>query len=281
MNAASHTATAGQITRASKSNLALAFVALPPERRRDITVFYAFCRAVDDVADEMGRAETERRADLDRWKASLSAPQPGEPALAAEVRELIAKYRLPAGHFIELIRGCEMDVGRVSYETWEDLRVYCHRVAGVVGLVSIEIFGCRNPQSRRYAEELGLALQLTNIIRDVGQDFRNDRRIYLPRADLAAHGYSEADLAEGTHNDAFRRLMQFEAARARECCARAIAARPDEDRRALVAAEIMRLVYSRLLDKIERDDFRVFDRRHRLTRWEKFRCVVRGRLGWT
>ncbi|MEO8351070.1 MAG: squalene/phytoene synthase family protein [Chthoniobacteraceae bacterium] len=273
-------ATAEEITRASKSNLALAFVALPPETRRDITVFYAFCRAVDDIADEPGRTAVERRTSLDHWKSRLTARQPDEPGLAVEVRQLIAKYGLPAEHLLELIRGCEMDVDRVAYETWEDLRVYCHRVASVVGLVSIEIFGCRDPQARVYAEQLGLALQLTNIVRDVGQDFRDDRRIYLPRADLAAHGYSAEDLAQERHNDAFTSVMQFEARRARSFYARALAERPESERRTLVAAETMRLIYSRLLDKMERDSFRVFDRRYRLNRWEKAWCVARGRFGW-
>jgi phytoene synthase len=173
-----------------------------------------------------------------------------------------------------------MDVDHVTYETWEDLRLYCHRVASVVGLVSIEIFGCRDPRARLYAEQLGLALQLTNILRDVGQDFRNERRIYLPCTDLAAHGYSADDLAHERHNDAFLKLMQAETRRAREYYAFAISERPEGERRRLVAAEIMRLVYSRLLHKMERDNFRVFTRRYRLTRWEKAWFVVRGRFGW-
>ena len=271
--------TAGQITRASKSNLALAFVALPRERRRDMTTFYGFCRVVDDLADEPGLAAAERHAALDRWKASLSAPQTGEPELAAEVRALIEKYRLPVGLFLEIILGCEMDVSGTTYETWDDLRLYCHRVASVVGLVSIEIFGYTDPACRRYAVDLGLALQLTNILRDVGEDFRNGGRVYLPRADMESCGYDASRLALGKEDNAFRSLMELEAARARGFFASARAALPAADRRSMVAAEIMRAVYSRLLDKMTRDGFHIFTRRYRLSRWEKLGCVLRGRFG--
>ena len=272
-------ATAEQITRASKSNLALAFVALPPERRRDITTFYGFCRVVDDLADEPGLTVAERHAGLDGWKASLTAAQSGEPALAAEVRALIAKYRLPAEYFLEIILGCEMDVRGTTYETWADLRLYCHRVASVVGLVSIEIFGGTDPACRQYALDLGLALQLTNILRDVGEDFRNGGRIYLPRADLAECGYDADRLARGIHDAAFRRLMEFEAARARSFFAAAEAALPAAERRAMAAAEIMRAIYARLLGKMERGGFHVFTQRYRLSRWEKLVCMWRGRFG--
>lgn len=271
----------GPMIRASKSNLALAFVALPPERRRDMGIFYRFCRAVDDLADEPGMTSAERYAGLSRWKACLLEPQPGEARLAADVRALIAKYGLPEAHFRELIVGCEMDVERTTYERWEDLRVYCHRVASVVGLVSIEIFGCRASAAKNYATELGLALQLTNIIRDVGEDFSRDQRVYLPREDLAACGYDLARLGAGLRDEAFLRLMRLEAGRACAFFQSARAALPEGDRRALVAAEIMREIYRRLLRKMERDGFRVFDRRYRLSRWEKLTCILRGRLGWT
>ena len=271
--------TAEQITRASKSNLALAFVALPRERRRDMTTFYGFCRLVDDLADEPGLTEADRRAGLDLWKASLTAPQSGEPAIAAEVRALIEKYRLPTSHFVEIILGCEMDVSGTKYESWDDLRLYCHRVASVVGLVSIEIFGYSDPACRSYAVDLGLALQLTNILRDVGEDFRNGGRVYLPRADLEACGYDSSRLALGVEDDAFRSLMDLVAGRARGFFASAQAALPATDRRSMAAAEIMRAVYSRLLEKMTRDGFHVLTRRYRLSRWEKLGCVLRGRFG--
>ncbi len=267
-------ADAHAITRASKSNLALAFVSLPRERRADITVFYAWCRVIDDIADDPGESIAHRQAALDLWKQALIAAVPGDPSLATPVRALIAKYALPVAHFLEIIAGVEMDLASVSYATWEDLRLYCHRVASVVGLISIEIFGCCDAGAKIYAVELGLALQLTNILRDVGQDFANGGRIYLPQEDLSRFGYSAEDLANSRRNDAFLALMQFETERAREFYARARAALPPAERRALTAAEIMRGVYSRLLARMERAGFHVFTQRYSLSRLEKFGIIV-------
>jgi phytoene synthase len=270
-------ADAREITRASKSNLALAFIALPPDRREDITVFYAWCRVIDDIADDPGVSREARQAGLDLWRQALSGPMVGESPLAVPVRAVIARYALPVEHFLEIIAGVEMDLTGTSYATWEDLRLYCYRVASAVGLVSIEIFGCREPGSRDYALSLGLALQITNILRDVGEDWRNGGRIYLPREEMARFGYTEADLAAGVRNEAFLALMRFEAERARAFYAEANAARPAADRRALVAAEIMRTVYSRILTRMEREGFRVFEKRYRLPRLEKVAIVI-GRV---
>ena len=267
-------ADARAITHASKSNLALAFVSLPRERRDDITVFYAWCRVIDDIADDPGESVAHRRAALDTWKQALAQPVAGESALAAPVRALMAKYRLSDEHFLEIIAGVEMDLNGVSYATWDDLRLYCYRVASAVGLVSIEIFGYRDAGCKTYAIELGLALQLTNILRDVGQDFANGGRIYLPREDLVRFGYTAEDLSARRHNDAFLTLMRFEAERAIGFYRSAQAALPPIDRRAMVAAEIMRAVYRRLLDRMQRDGFRVFDRRYSLSRLEKIALIV-------
>jgi len=266
------------ITRASKSNLALAFVSLPRERREDMVVFYAWCRVIDDIADDPGQTVEERRTALDKWKEAVQRPVEGESTLAAPVRKLVEKYHLQASHFHEIIAGVEMDLHGASYETWEDLRLYCHRVASVVGLISIEIFGCRDPRAQEYAEQLGLALQLTNILRDVGEDFANGGRIYLPREDLARFGYTPEDLAASRHNAAFLALMRFEAERARGFYAAATEALPPGDRRALVAAEIMHSVYRRLLDRMERDDFHVFGQRYSLGRLRKLGLITRAIL---
>ena len=206
---------AAKITRESKSNLALAFVALGRERRRDITVFYAFCRVIDDIADSPSTSAEEKARALNSWRRWLRRSEPDEDRLARDLRAVMAKYSLTVAMLEEIIDGVEMDLGNVRYETFEDLRVYCYRVASAVGLVSIEIFGYRNPACRDYAIQLGFALQMTNIIRDVGKDLGNGR-IYLPREDLARFGYSEADLQQGKYNEPFLRLMQFEAARAEE-----------------------------------------------------------------
>ena len=261
-------ADAQQITRESKSNLALAFVSLGAEQRRDITTFYAFCRLIDDIADSTELANTEKAERLAMWRRSLSGAQHGEPPLASEIRALIAKYRLTPAMLEEIIAGVEMDLSRARYATFEELRLYCYRVASAVGLVSIEIFGYRNPQCREYAIELGLALQTTNIIRDVGKDLDTDR-VYLPQDELAQFGYSEAELLARTYNDRFIALMEFQAQRSREFYRKAAALLPSEDRRSMVAAEIMGSVYRALLTRIERDRFRVFTKEYRLNRLQK------------
>ena len=259
---------AAKITRDSKSNLALAFVALGRERRDDITIFYAFCRVVDDIADSAETSAEEKASALKAWRKWIRESAPDEPALAGDVRGLYAKYAITPPMLDEIINGVEMDLGDVRYETFEELRLYCYRVASAVGLVSIEIFGYRNAACRDYAIQLGLALQVTNIIRDVGKDLGNGR-IYLPQEDLARFGYSEADLRARTHNDAFVQLMDFESSRAEDFFSRAAALLPREDRRSMVAAEIMASVYHALLRRMKADRFRVFDKEYKLSKIEK------------
>src|SRR4029453_811011 len=259
---------AAKITRQSKSNLALAFISLGRERKRDITVFYAFCRVIDDIADSAQLDVAQKQLRLAEWRERLRGACADEPLLAREVRSLIEKYSLPIDLLEEVIAGVEMDLGISRYGTFEELRVYCYRVASAVGLVSIEIFGYRNVRCKEYALELGLALQMTNIIRDVGKDLRSGR-IYLPQDDLARFGYSETELQGRQHNERFVRLMEFEAARAREFFSRAAAALPPEDRRAMVPAEIMSSIYRGLLRRMELDQFRVFEKEYRLSGLEK------------
>jgi 15-cis-phytoene synthase len=261
-------ATAARITRQSKSNLALAFISLGGERKRDITVFYAFCRVIDDIADSSQLGAAGKRIRLAEWRKMLRGACPAESSLARDVRGLIDKYALSPEMLEEIIAGVEMDLTIQRYATFEELRLYCYRVASTVGLVSIEIFGYHNPRCKEYAVELGLALQMTNIIRDVGKDLQVNR-IYLPQEDLARFNYSETELQDRQYNECFIRLMDFEAARAREFFSRAAAALPSEDRRAMVPAEIMSSIYRGLLRRMESDKFRVFEKRYRLSRLEK------------
>ena len=264
---------AAKITRQSKSNLALAFISLSGERKRDITTFYAFCRVIDDIADSAALSAAEKQNGLAAWRQMLRASVPNEPALAGDVRRLIDKYRITPEMLEEIIAGVEMDLTISRYATFEDLRVYCYRVASAVGLVSIEIFGYRNPACKEYAIQLGLALQTTNIIRDVGKDLQNNR-IYIPYEDMARFNYSEKELQDRQYNECFLRLMDFEAARARGFFARAAELLPREDRRSMVAAEIMGSVYRGLLHKIERDRFRVFEKEYRLNKIDKLGRIL-------
>jgi phytoene synthase len=268
--------TAAAITKASKSNLALAFVALAPERREDITTFYAFCRIVDDIADEPAVPPEEKRRRLEIWRESLAGPFAGEPGLAPAIRELIRKYMIQPTLFGEIIDGVEMDLEPRRYQTFEELSAYCYRVASAVGLVSIEIFGYRNATCKQYAIDLGMALQLTNIIRDVREDWDNGGRIYLPMEDLAHFQYSADDLAGKVNDDRFLRLMNFEADRATTYYKKAAAELPAEDRRSMTPARIMAEVYGRILRKMRAEGFLIFDKRYRLSRFRK--AAIVGRL---
>jgi phytoene synthase len=259
---------AAKITRQSKSNLALGFISLGRDRRRDITIFYAFCRLIDDIVDASDLSTESKRAALAQWRNALRGPRQDEPGLAPQVRRLIDKYSLTPEMLDEIIAGVEMDLSILRYDTFEQLRVYCYRVASAVGLVSIEIFDYRNPACKEYAIHLGLALQMTNIIRDVDKDLW-DNRIYLPLQDLARFDYSEADLQDRQYDERFIRLMEFEAARAHGFFEAAARLLPPEDRHSMVAAEIMASIYRALLGRIERDGFKVFAKDYRLGKLEK------------
>ena len=259
---------AAKITQASKSNLALAFVSLGRERRRDITTFYAFCRVIDDIADDVDLDVEEKSRRLNEWREWLRATRPNESTFAADVRWLMKKYAITPEMLEEIIAGVEMDLKIQRYQTFDELRVYCYRVASAVGLVSIEIFGYRDPACKEYAIQLGLALQTTNIIRDVGKDLRAGR-IYLPLEDLARFNYSEKELQDRQYDERFVRLMQFEADRAHQFFLRAAEVLPREDRKSMVAAEIMASIYRGLLRRMELDKFRVFEKEYRLNKLEK------------
>ncbi len=282
--AAWHPAQARSADFSSKSNLALAFLSLSRAKRQDMNVFYTFCRLVDDIADAETLPSEEKSSLLQAWREALTSPvQPDEGGalLVAELHGLMARYPIPVEHLLEIIAGVEMDVSGRHYQTFEQLRTYCHRVASVVGLVSIEIFGYADPSCRQYAVDLGLALQLTNIIRDVGVDLDNGGRIYLPTEDLERFGYTPADLRARTNDKRFKALMQFEANRAEEFYRSARRHLAPRDRRAMTAAEIMREIYWRLLRDIRRDRYDVFAKRYRLSKprklWTLFVTALRSR----
>ncbi len=270
-------ANAAEITRASQSNLAFAFISLGKERRRDITVFYAFCRLIDDIADSTVLAAEEKGRRLADWRQALRGPQAEEPALAPQVRGLMGKYAITPEMLELIIDGVEMDLTVTRYQTFSSLSSYCYRVASAVGLVSIEIFGYRNARCKEYAVDLGLALQITNILRDVARDWANGR-VYLPAEDMIRFGYSEADLAGRVYNERFIRLMQFEADRAEAYFQKAAAVLPREDRRSMVSAQIMAAIYYALLRQMEADRFRVFERDYGLSKGAKLLHAARQML---
>jgi 15-cis-phytoene synthase len=272
------------LTRRSRSNFYYAFLTLPRPRRDALYAVYAFCRTVDDVADLGGDPATQR-AELGRWREDVArcfepGPAPAHP-IARQLAAAVRAYPIPRAALEAIIEGCEMDLARVRFETAEELYPYCHRVASAVGLCCIEIFGYTDPRAREYAVHLGTALQLTNILRDVGADAR-DGRVYLPQQDLRAFGVSEADLVAGRHDERFVKLMEHQAARARQFYAAAAGAYPSVDARSLIAAQIMGGIYRALLEEIEARRFAVFGPRITLPARRKvaiaLRCWAAARL---
>lgn len=257
-----------QIARRSKSNLALALSTLPRRRKHDMTTFYAFCRVIDDIADEPVDTVEERRKTLLAWRNGLLHGFENPDELQAEIEGIIQRYTIPPSLLVEIVDGVTCDLTHSRYETYEDLLAYCYKVACVVGLVSIEIFGYKNPACKDYSVALGYALQLTNIIRDIGEDARNGR-IYLPQEDLRRFGVTEEQIIRGEHTPEFEALMQFEHDRARGFYTQAEKLLPKEDRQTMLAAEMMAQVYSEILEKIHRRHFQVFGPRIGLSKLRK------------
>jgi len=259
-----------QKAAASGSSFYYSFLFLPGERRRAITALYAFCREVDDVVDE-GMEPQLAAAKLAWWRAevaNLFAGRPQHPVTRA-LEPHRDKYGLSAAHLNEIIDGMQMDLQQSRYLDWAGLEAYCYRVASVVGLLAAGIFGYRDARTLDYAKQLGIAFQLTNIIRDVGEDARKNR-VYLPVEDLRRYGVPAADILQARETPAFRELMQFEAERARGYYAAAMSALPPADRRAQRPGLIMAAIYRALLEEIQRDGFRVLTQRTSLTPLRKF-----------
>lgn len=266
---------ASEITRKAGSNLAFALKVLPKDRREDMTVFYAFCRTVDDLADEKGIPVEDREEALDAWAEGIVNGFPDSHALGCETFEMIRRRGISPDLLVEIIDGCKMDLRRQRFGSWEELMKYNWKVAGVVGLVSTRIFGCVHEDSDRYAETLGNALQLTNILRDVGEDLSNGGRIYLPENDLIRFQYSERDLTGRVYDGRFIAMMRYQAERAEYLHAEAEKLIPDMDRRALLPARIMAEVYRNLLAKMKADDFKVFDRRYSVSKIRKLGILLK------
>jgi 15-cis-phytoene synthase len=260
---------------ARKTSFYYSFLVLPPDERRAIIAVWDFCRAIDDAVDEpaenapgeSGGQDAARRA-VQFWRGELARCHEGAPPETPQGRRLqpfIRQFDLPRQAFEDVIDGVAMDISTTRYETFDDLLEYCHRVASAVGLICMRIFGCRGAGAREYAVSLGVALQLTNIIRDVADDL--DRgRVYLPLEDLAAAGCTVDDLLARRPSDPVRRLIALECRRARDFYDQAVRARPDEDRRRIVAAEIMRVVYFETLRRVEARDYDVFGGQLRVPR---------------
>ncbi|GEP42985.1 phytoene/squalene synthase family protein [Brevifollis gellanilyticus] len=275
------TSSTAQIAKQAKSNLALALACLPPERKRDMISFYAFCRVADDIAESASMSEEEKEQELARWKKCvLSAEAPGHSVLD-EVIELPGKYGFPRAWLAEILDGVASDITKLRYETFEELRGYCYKVASVVGLCSVHIFGHTQPQAREYAIALGYALQLTNIIRDVGEDARSYGRIYLPLEDLKRFGVTEQEIMLERHNQRFIQLMDFQYNRAISYYREAEKLLPKEDKDSLVASQMMGQIYFEILEKLHAQRYPVFEKRVRLHSFRKLFILGKYLLqGW-
>ena len=269
-----------QKTVQSGSSFYYSFLFLPPERRLAITALYAFCREVDDTVDEC-TDQSIARIKLAWWRNEVSqtyAGKPTHPVMQALQRHL-AVYSLQEQHLQAIIDGMEMDLDQTRYLDYPAMQKYCWHVASVVGIVSASIFGVTNPKTLDYAEKLGLAFQLTNIIRDVGEDARKGR-IYLPVNELQQFGVTAADLLSARHSDKFENLMRFQVERAKKVYEEAFALLPKEDRRAQRPGLMMAAIYRTLLDEIERDRYNVLTQRISLTPlrklWLAWKTYVRG-----
>lgn len=249
----------------SGSSFYYSFRFLAPDRRRAITALYAFCREVDDIADETSDVNIAR-AKLGWWRAELANMFQGHPQhpVTRALAPAISAFGVDQSRLCEIIDGMEMDLTRRRYNDFDSLQLYCHRVAGVVGQLSAGIFGYTNPKTLDYAEHLGLAFQLTNIIRDVGEDARRDR-VYLPQDEMATFGVSTTDILTARHTPAFEKLMAFQAERAKSLYRTAFAALSAEDRRPQRPGLIMSAIYQTLLNEIEGDGFKVLNQRTSLT----------------
>ena len=269
-----------QKTVQSGSSFYYSFLFLPPERRRAITALYAFCREVDDTVDEC-TDQSIARIKLAWWRNQVStmyAGTPDHPVMKA-LQPHIGIYKLEEQHLQAIIDGMEMDLDQTRYLDFPAMNRYCWHVASVVGILSASIFGVTNPQTLQYAEKLGLAFQLTNIIRDVGEDARKGR-IYLPVNELQQFNVTAADLLNARHSEHFENLMRFQVERAKKVYEEAFALLPKEDRRAQRPGLMMASIYRTLLDEIERDNFHVLTQRISLTPlrklWLAWKTYIRG-----
>jgi 15-cis-phytoene synthase len=276
MNLKQHTA---KLVKAARTNFYYAFVFLPKKKREAIFAAYAFSRHTDDIIDDAPSPD-QAKHDIDIWRNELHACYDGSPThpIAINLQSTLQDFAIPKEHFIALIDGVEMDLTKNRYETFDELYQYCYRVASVVGLICIEIFGYTNPKTKDYAVNLGLALQLTNIMRDVNTDYLQNR-IYLPTEDFEKFSYTQEDLAGQHYNPKFVKLMAFQATRAHHYYQEAARLLPPEDQSQLFPAEIMGKIYAGLLTQIEKADYNIFDSKIRLSNPHKLGIALKYWMG--
>jgi phytoene synthase len=264
-----HLLTANIIEKNKRSNFYYSFLLLPKPKRDAINVVYAWCRVADDIVDDEESISTKQQR-LYSWAKEFENGLSGtsQYALVNRLVQIISRFKIPLHPFHDLIKGMEMDLVNTRYDSFDDLQQYCYRAASTVGLMCTEIFGYKHEGAKGYAVQLGIALQLTNILRDVSVDAKKGR-IYLPKEDIERFGYSEEELLANVYNDNFRRLMEFESQRARAYFKNAIQLLSEDDKPLFVAALIMQEIYFRLLQDIEKANYNVFARHIRISNFKK------------
>lgn len=253
------------ISRQSGSSFYYTFLFLPENKRRAMHTIYAFCRITDDIADSPDESDEEKLAKLDEWKDELSRALNNHSKfnLLNSLSKVIKDFNMSILPFYDLIEGVRMDLTKKRYSTFEELKIYCYRVASTIGLMTIELFGFKNPASREYAYYLGIAMQLTNIIRDIKFDVEQNR-IYLPQEDLVKYNYSDEELIKLTYNEAFINLMKFEVERAEHYYQKADTFFHPDDHKVLAMGRAMHEIYYNVLQKIKKNNFNVFDKNNNL-----------------
>lgn len=269
------TENAKDIAKKSKSSFYYAFNLLPADKRDAMNTVYAFCRETDDIVDEGNEPDDLKYEKLHKWRVELEKSINGHSdyQLLNKLGKTIGQFNIPLEPFFELVRGMEMDLQRKRYTSFEDLRLYCYRVASTVGLMCIEIFGYKHQSAKEFAVNLGIALQLTNILRDIKND-ASKGRIYLPQEELLQFSYSEEDLLKNTYNPNFASLMKFEADRAKHYFDKATECLNLDDKASMFAARAMQHIYHKMLEKIVDADYDVYSKNIKVNKVEKVGIAI-------
>jgi phytoene synthase len=261
---------AKEISKKSKSSFYYAFNLLPEEKRDAMNTVYAFCRKTDDIVDENSDSTDVKYEKLRKWRIEFEKSFSGhsEFALLNKLGTTISNFNIPLDPFFELIKGMEMDLQKDRYKSFDDLQLYCYRVASTVGLMCIEIFGYKHPSTKQFAVDLGIALQMTNILRDIGKDAKNGR-IYLPQEDLIKFNYTEKEILSLIYNNNFRDLMIYESSRAKQYFNSATANLDLDDKKTMFAARAMQHIYYKMLENIIAANYDVFNNDIKVSKFEK------------
>lgn len=267
------------ITKNSGSSFYYTFLFLPEKKKKAMHTVYAFCRITDDIADSLEESDEEKLIKLELWKSELTNALKSNSKfeLLNNLSAVIKDFNMSTEPFFDLIEGVKMDLTKKRYATFDELKIYCYRVASTIGLMSIELFGYQNPKSREYAYNLGIAMQLTNILRDLKTDAEQDR-IYIPQEDLQKFNYSEEDLKKYIYNDSFIELMKFESSRAEYFYQKADEHFQNDDSKVLAMGKAMQEIYFKILQRIKKNKFDVFTKNNNLNQFERIFIATKNYL---